>query len=85
MESQQAALQCIVDDIYGNLIREKGYKQLANSAILSTRNRDVEEINKRVVESFDKTTERYIQVLIVLKVVIMETLMKAFYLSTSIH
>ena len=29
-----------------------------NSAILSARNLDVEEINKRVVELFDKTTER---------------------------
>ena len=33
-----------VDDIYGNLIREKRYEELANSAILSARNLDVEEI-----------------------------------------
>ena len=34
----------IVDDIYGNSIREKRYEELANSAILSARNLDVEEI-----------------------------------------
>ena len=34
----------IVDDIYGNLIIEKRYEELANSAILSARNLDVEEI-----------------------------------------
>ena len=47
----------IVDDIYGNSKREKSYGELANYAILSARNLDVEEINKRVVELFDKTTE----------------------------
>ena len=47
-----------MDDIYGNLIREKLYEKLANSAILSARSLDVEEINKRVVKLFDKTTER---------------------------
>ena len=31
----------IVDDIYGNLIREKRYEELVNSAILSARNLDV--------------------------------------------
>ena len=34
----------IVDDIYGNLIKEKRFEELANSAILSARNLDVEEI-----------------------------------------
>ena len=34
----------IVDDIYENLIRGKRYEELANSAILSARNLDVEEI-----------------------------------------
>ena len=34
----------VVDEIYGNLIREKRHEELANSAILSTRNLDVEEI-----------------------------------------
>ena len=47
-----------MDDIYGNLIREKRYEELANSVILSARNLDVEEINKRVVKLFNKTTER---------------------------
>ena len=47
----------IVHDIYGNCIREKRYEELANSAILSDRNVDVEEINRRVVELSDKTTK----------------------------
>ena len=34
----------IVDDIYGNSIREKRYEELATSAVLSARNLDVEEI-----------------------------------------
>ena len=48
----------IVDDMYENLIREKRYKELASIDILSARNLDVEEINKRVVKLFDKTTKR---------------------------
>ena len=68
-----------VDDIYGNLIREKRYEELANSAILSARNLDVEEIINGLWNYSTK------QVLIVLKIVIIETLMKAFYPSTSIH
>ena len=38
----------IVDDIYGNLIRGKRYEELANSAILSARNLDVEEIIRQI-------------------------------------
>ena len=48
----------IVEDIYGNLIREKRYEELANFAIFSAWNLDVKEINRRVVEFFNKTTER---------------------------
>ena len=40
----------IVDDIYGNWIREKGHEELGYSAILSARNLDVEEINRSFVE-----------------------------------
>lgn len=47
-----------VEDIYGSLVREKQYEQIAKSAILSARNVDVEEINKRVVQLFDCTSER---------------------------
>ena len=36
------------------------YDELANSAILSARNFDVEEINKQVVELFDKTEKIHI-------------------------
>ena len=75
----------IVDDIYGNLIREKRYEELANSAVLSARNLDVEEIINGLWNYSTKHLKEYIQVLIVLKIVIIETLMKAFYPSTSIH
>ena len=46
-----------MDDIYENLIREKRYEELANPSILSAKNLDVKEINKRVVKLFDETTE----------------------------
>ena len=75
----------IVDDIYGNLIKEKRYEELANSAILSARNLDVEEIISGLWNYSTKHLKEYIQVFIVLKTVIIETLMKAFYRSTSIH
>ena len=75
----------IVDDILGNLIREKRYEELANSAILSARNLDVEEIINGLWNYSTKHLTEYIQVLIVLKIVIIEPLMKAFYPSTSIH
>ena len=75
----------IVDDIYGNLIREKRYEELANSAILSARNLDVEEIMNGLWNYSTKHIKEYIQLLIVLKIVIIETLMKAFYSSTLIH
>ena len=75
----------IVDDIYGNLIRKKRYDELANSAVLSARNLDVEEIINGLWNYLTKHLKGYIQVLIVLKIVIIETLMKAFYPSTSIH
>ena len=74
-----------VDDIYGNFIREKRYEELANSAVLSARNRDVEEIINGLWNYSTKHLKEYIQVLIVLKIVIIETLMKAFYPNTSIH
>ena len=72
----------ILDDICGNLIREKRYEELANSAILSARNLDVEGIINGLWNYSTKHLKKYIQVLIVLKIVIIETLMKAFYPST---
>ena len=75
----------IVDDIYGNLIREKRYEELANSAVLYARNLDVEEIINGLWNYSTKHLKQYIQLLIVLKIVIIEILMKAFYPSTSIH
>ena len=76
-----------VDDIYRNLIREKRYEELANSAILSARNFDVEEVINGLWNYSTKHLKEYeyIQVLIVLKIVIIETLMNALFPSTSIH
>ena len=71
----------LVDDIYGNLIREKRYEELANSAILSARNFDIEEIINGLWNYSTKHLKEYIQLLIVLKIVIIEI----FYPSTSIH
>jgi len=48
----------IVKDIYGDLIRKKDFVKVAKCAILSTRNVDVDEINKRVVELLDIDNER---------------------------
>ena len=75
----------IVGDIYGNLIREKRYEELGNSAILSARNLDFEEIINGLWNYSTKHLKEYIQVLKVLKIVIIETLLKAFYPSTSIN
>ena len=75
----------IVDDIHGNLIREKRYEELANSAVLSARNLHVGEIINGLWNYSTKHLKEYIKVLIVLKIVMIKTLMKAFYPSTSIH
>ena len=48
----------IVENTYGQLIREKQFAKLSTSAILSARNIDVEEINKRVVQLLDVSTDR---------------------------
>ncbi|XP_036143658.1 ATP-dependent DNA helicase pif1-like isoform X2 [Monomorium pharaonis] len=48
----------IVEDIYGDLIRKKEFDKVAKCAILSARNVDVDEINKKVVELFDTANER---------------------------
>jgi len=48
----------IVQDIYGDLIQNKKFNEIAKCAILSARNADVEEINKQVVELLDIFEER---------------------------
>ncbi|KYN14600.1 ATP-dependent DNA helicase PIF1 [Trachymyrmex cornetzi] len=48
----------IVQDIYGDLIRNKEFNKMAKCAILSARNADVDEINKQVVELLDTFEER---------------------------
>ncbi|XP_011859152.1 PREDICTED: uncharacterized protein LOC105556668 [Vollenhovia emeryi] len=48
----------IVEDIYGDLMRNKEFNKIAKCVILSARNADVNEINKRVVELLDISEER---------------------------
>ncbi|XP_025262562.1 uncharacterized protein LOC112637334 [Camponotus floridanus] len=48
----------IVEDIYGDLIRKKEFVKMSKCAILSGRNVDVDEINKKVVELLDINDER---------------------------
>lgn len=48
----------IVEDIYGDLIRNKKFNKITKCAILSARNNDVNEINKQVVELLDTFEER---------------------------
>ncbi|XP_036150735.1 uncharacterized protein LOC118648518, partial [Monomorium pharaonis] len=48
----------IVTDIYGDLIQKRDFNKIAKCAILSARNIDVDEINKRVVELLNVTEER---------------------------
>ncbi|KYN21838.1 ATP-dependent DNA helicase PIF1, partial [Trachymyrmex cornetzi] len=48
----------IIKDMYGDIIIHKKYKTIANHVILSARNADVDEINEKVVNLLDKTTER---------------------------
>ncbi|XP_036151272.1 ATP-dependent DNA helicase PIF1-like [Monomorium pharaonis] len=48
----------IVTDIYGELIQKKEFNKVAKCAILSGRNKDVDEINKQVVELLNITEER---------------------------
>ena len=48
----------IVHDMFGKLLSEKKYDSIADYAILSVRNVDVDEINNRVVELLDSTNER---------------------------
>jgi len=48
----------VVEDIYGDLIRNKEFNKMSKCAILSARNADVDEINKRVVELLDISEER---------------------------
>ncbi|XP_070171476.1 uncharacterized protein, partial [Polyergus mexicanus] len=48
----------IVEDIYGDLIQKKEFGKVAKCAILSARNVDVDEINKKVVELLDIADER---------------------------
>ncbi|XP_025265716.1 uncharacterized protein LOC112638349 [Camponotus floridanus] len=48
----------IVEDIYGDLIRKTEFIKMSKCAILSARNVDVDEINKKVVELLDITHKR---------------------------
>jgi len=48
----------MVKDMYGDIIKRKQYKIMTNYVILSARNVDVDEINEKVVNLLDETTER---------------------------
>lgn len=48
----------IVDDIYGEIFRNKQYRKSISYAILSARNADVNEINEKVVNLLDETSEK---------------------------
>ncbi|XP_011313387.1 ATP-dependent DNA helicase PIF1-like [Fopius arisanus] len=48
----------IAEDLYGEVIRNHQYEKLTEWAILSARNVDVEDINKRVVQLLDSYTEK---------------------------
>ena len=50
--------QDIFEDTYGELVRARRFKEVAKCAVLSARNIDVEEINCRVMNLLDSTTER---------------------------
>jgi len=48
----------MVKDMYEDIIKRKQYQIMANYVILSARNVDVEEINEKVINLLDETTER---------------------------
>ena len=48
----------IVEDIYGEIFRNREYRKSINYAILSARNADVNETNVTVVDLLDETTEK---------------------------
>ncbi|XP_034934873.1 uncharacterized protein [Chelonus insularis] len=48
----------IINDTYGDLFRQKKFNEATKCAILSARNIDVDEINKKVVELLDPNSER---------------------------
>ena len=47
-----------MDDIYGDIFRNKQYRKSINYAILAARNADVNEINEKVVNLLDETSEK---------------------------
>ena len=49
---------CIVEEVFGELIRQKKYDEMSQCAILSARNIDVDEINEQVTNLLDANTER---------------------------
>uniref|UniRef100_A0A914YVZ4 ATP-dependent DNA helicase n=1 Tax=Panagrolaimus superbus TaxID=310955 RepID=A0A914YVZ4_9BILA len=48
----------LVQEVYGTLIEQNRFEEVSNSAILSARNADVDELNKEVVEKLDPSNER---------------------------
>ena len=48
----------IIEGTYADMLRAKKYREAINFAILSSRNDDVDEINKKVIKLLDETTEK---------------------------
>ena len=48
----------IVEEIYGDIFRSKQYRKAIDYAILAPRNADVDDINDRVLNLLDETTEK---------------------------
>ncbi|XP_058808470.1 uncharacterized protein LOC131674040 [Phymastichus coffea] len=56
-QSVLPANECIVQNIFGNLIKDKKFDDITHCAILSARNADVDEMNMKVTNLLDKKTE----------------------------
>ena len=48
----------MVQEIYGDVIKRKSYKEFVDLAILSPRNEEVNDINNKVVYLLDKSTKK---------------------------
>ncbi|XP_058790183.1 ATP-dependent DNA helicase PIF1-like [Phymastichus coffea] len=49
--------ECIVQNIFGKLIKDKKFDEISHCAILSARNADVDDMNNKITDLLDKTTE----------------------------
>ncbi|XP_058810204.1 ATP-dependent DNA helicase pif1-like [Phymastichus coffea] len=49
----------IIDDIFGQLIKDKKFDEMSSCAILSARNEDVDKINRQITDLLDDTDQRF--------------------------